>query len=153
MKFVIKGSLKILHLPSRSKSDPVSQEQESSSVLRRSCAIGDTRPARFLLDPLLCPLPLRTRTETFVVRPTDLRSSRYVNTWNEKAPHLGRPTAVHRIVFCRHLSSRSGITLPRWYTMTFILGFVRVAVALLPQLYSVWTCLSSGLPARPFRIT
>lgn len=37
-----------------------------------------------------------------------------------------RPTAVHRIVFRCYLSSRSGITLPRWYTMTFISGFVRL---------------------------
>jgi len=58
--------------------------------------------------------------------PTNLPSPRYVNTRNEKAPHLGRPTAVHRIVFRSHLSSRSGITLPRWYTMTFISGFVRL---------------------------
>lgn len=39
-----------------------------------------------------------------------------------------RPTAVHRIVFRRHLSSRSGITLPRWYTMTFISGFLRFSL-------------------------
>lgn len=58
--------------------------------------------------------------------PMDLPSPRYVNTRNEKAPHLGQPTAVHRIVFRSHLSSRSGITLPRWYTMTFISGFVRL---------------------------
>lgn len=58
--------------------------------------------------------------------PTDLPAPRYVNTRNEKAPHLGRPTAVQRIVFRSHLSSRSGITLPRWYTMTFISGFVRL---------------------------
>lgn len=37
-----------------------------------------------------------------------------------------RPTAVHRIVFRCYLSSRSGITLPRWYTMTFISGFARL---------------------------
>jgi len=75
--------------------------------------------------------------------PTDLPSPRYVNTRNEKAPHLERPTAVHRIVFRSHLSSRSGITLPRWYTMTFISGFVRaVILSLLPENPS-WTLLSS----------
>lgn len=57
---------------------------------------------------LLSPLGRRT------ILPTGLPPPRYVNTRNEKAPHLsGRPTAVHRIVFRCHLSSRSGITLPR----------------------------------------
>lgn len=62
----------------------------------------------------------------------------------EGSSSLGRPTAVHRIVFRRHLSSRSGITLPRWYTMTFISGFVRLGP------WSFLSCQGSCVDARPF---
>ena len=110
------------------QSDPVSlAKDESSSVLRGRYAIGDTRVSLVSFFSILFvrSTTLATEEDRTPPRSAYLRSSRYVNTWNEKTPHLGRPTAAHRIVFCRHLSSRSGITLPRWYTMTFILGFVR----------------------------
>lgn len=110
------------------RSCSISVEEESPSVLHRSYTTGDLNDVyvslRAFSGAVIPSLGEKGRTPPYGLYLPSPVCKYEEGEGSSSSPE--RPTAVHRIVFRCYLSSRSGITLPRWYTMTFISGFARL---------------------------